>query len=67
MRDQRERPKRQKGEVRIAVYLVLQRRNLYAEGEANVVILAAKLNRRGADEMVDAIPGTFVKKITAEK
>lgn len=64
---QRERPKRKKGEVRIATYLVFQRRNLFQEGEANAVIVAAKLTRRGAEEIVAAMAGTYIEKVMATK
>lgn len=63
----RERPKRKKGEVRIATYLVFQRKNLFAEGEPNVAIVAAKLTRRGAEEIVAAMAGTYIEKVMAIK
>jgi hypothetical protein len=54
-------------QTRVKVYLVLQRQNVFKRGEPNVKILAARLNRRLAQEVVDTIPGTWIEKQYAVK
>jgi hypothetical protein len=53
--------------MQIKVYLVMQRVGLPRPGEPNVKILAARLTRTAAQEMVDAIPGTYIEKQLASK
>ncbi len=53
--------------TRVKVYLVLQRQNIHKRGEPNVKILAARLNRKLAQEVVDTMPGTWIEKQYAVK
>lgn len=48
-------------------YIVLQRINVGAPGEPNVKVLAVRLNRATADEVVRRNPGTWVEKHIAIK
>lgn len=53
--------------MEIKVYVVCQRRNLIREGEANVQLVAARLTRAAAQEIVDRTPGTWIEKLVATK
>lgn len=53
--------------MQIKVYLVCQRLALAKAGEPNVKILAARLTRSAAQELVDRVPGTFIERQTATK
>jgi hypothetical protein len=56
-------------EKRMAVktYVVLQRVNLPRPGEPHVKVLAVKLTHAAADEIVAALPGTYIEKHIATK
>jgi hypothetical protein len=56
-----------KGKMQIKVYLVVQRQTLARPGEPNTRIIAARLTRSAAQEIVDQIPGTFIEKHLALK
>ena len=56
-----------KRRIQVKIYLVCQRRNLVPEGEVNVHIMAAKLTRAAAQEIVDRTPGTYIQKMFATK
>lgn len=56
-----------KGKMQIKVYLVMQRQSLPRPGEANIRILAARLTRSAAQQIVDDTPGTFIEKHLALK
>ena len=51
----------------VKVYLVMLRRNLAPAGRPNVEILNAFLTRKQADEVVAAMPGTYVQRVNATK
>jgi hypothetical protein len=63
----KQQPPKGGSKMQIKVYLVLQRITLVRPGEPNVKILAARLTRTAAQEMVDAIPGTYIEKQLASK
>jgi hypothetical protein len=60
-------PAQSKGRMQIKVYLVCQRLALSKPGEPNTRILAARLTRSAAQELVDKVPGTFIERQTATK
>ena len=66
-RPDQEQPPKGGSKMQIKVYLVMQRVGLPRPGEPNVKILAARLTRTAAQEMVDAIPGTYIEKQLASK
>ena len=51
----------------VKVYLVILRRNLAQPGRPNIEILNAFLTRKQADEVVAAMPGTYVQRVNATK
>jgi hypothetical protein len=53
--------------IEVKVYIVCQRRNLTRPGEANVALLAARLTRAAAQEIVDRTPGCWIEKMVANK
>jgi hypothetical protein len=53
--------------IEVKVYVVCQRRNIARPGEANVTLLAARLTRAAAQEIVDRTPGTYIEKLVANK
>ena len=53
--------------IAIKVYLVIQSINVARDGEQNSRIIAARLTRSAAQEIVDATPGTWVEKHSAVK
>jgi hypothetical protein len=53
--------------IEVKVYIVCQRRNLAKPGETNVTLLAARLTRAAAQEIVDRNPGTWIEKLVANK
>lgn len=56
-----------KGKMQIKVYLVCQWNSLARPGEPNVRVIAARLTRSAAQNIVDSIPGTFIDKQLAVK
>lgn len=58
---------KRKRRIQVKVYLVCQRRNLVPDGEPNINMLAAKLTRAAAQEIVDRTPGTYIQKMFASK
>ena len=57
----------EKRRIQVKVYIVCQRRNLFKEGESNVQLIAARLTRAAAQEIVDRTPGTYIEKLVADK
>ena len=57
----------EKSKLTVKVYVVCLRRNLFREGEPNIQLLAARLTRAAAQEIVDRTPGTFIEKLVADK
>ena len=55
------------GRIPIKVYLVCLRLSVVEPSLPNVIILAARLNRRAAQVIADARPGAFIQKIWATK
>lgn len=53
--------------IEVKVYVVCQRRNIVRPGEANVTLLAARLTRAAAQDIVDRTPGTYIEKLVANK
>lgn len=51
----------------VKVYLVCQFLNLSEPGRPNIEMLAAKLTRQAAQQIVDQRPGTFIRKLVADK
>lgn len=51
----------------VKTYVVLQRVNLPKAGEPAVKVLAVKLTNSAAQEIVDALPGTYIEKHIATK
>lgn len=57
----------EKRKIQIKVYVVCQRRNLFQPGEPNITLLAARLTRAAAQEIVDRTPGSYIEKLVADK
>jgi hypothetical protein len=53
--------------IEVKIYIVVQRRNLVREGEPNITLLAARLTRAAAQEIVDRTPGCYIEKLVANK
>ena len=53
--------------IEVKVYVVCQRLNLAKPGQANIRLLAARLTRAAAQEIVDRNPGTYIEKLVANK
>ncbi len=51
----------------VKVYLVLQTINVARDGTPNRQVIAARLTRAAADEVVDRVAGTYVEKYLATK
>jgi hypothetical protein len=51
----------------VKTYVVLQRVHLPKAGEPPVKVLAVKLTHAAAQEIVDALPGTYIEKHIATK
>lgn len=56
-----------KAGIVIKVYLVCRFLNLAQQGQPNIEMLAAKLTRRAAQQIVDEHTGTFIQKLLAVK
>lgn len=57
----------EKRRIQVKFYVVCMRRNLFAAGEPNIQLIAAKLTRAAAQEVVDRTPGTYIEKMVATK
>lgn len=57
---------RQSG-IEVKVYLVIQTINVARDGSPNREVIAARLTRAAADEIVDRVVGTHVEKYLAIK
>jgi hypothetical protein len=56
------------GKVEVKVYLVFQRMNVgFGDETPNIRIIAAKLNRKSALDVISAVPGTWCEKIIADR
>lgn len=53
--------------IQVKVYLVCMHMNLSRPGEPNIKIIAARLTRAAAQEIVDRTPGTYIEKLFASK
>ena len=51
----------------VKVYLVLQTINVARDGAPNREVIAARLTKAAADEIVDRVAGTYVEKYVAIK
>lgn len=58
---------KEKRRIQVKVYLVCMRLNLARPGEPNIRIIAARLTRAAAQEIVDRTPGTYIEKMFASK
>ncbi len=56
-----------KNPIAIKVYLVLQRINVARDGQVNSRVIAARLTKSAADDVVCDTAGTWVEKHTAVK
>jgi hypothetical protein len=57
----------EKRKIQVKVYIVCQRRNLFRQGEPNITLIAARLTRAAAQEIVDRTPGAYIEKLVADK
>lgn len=53
--------------MQVKVYVVLQTNNVAKPGEPNERVLATRLTRKAAKEIVDRYPGTRIEKHLATK